>query len=85
MNEDATSMDDHDPVEDALVAQRLSGARAEPAARLRAGLRRRLVALGPPQARPARLWSLVALFGGSGLLLLAAGALSAAGVGPLAP
>jgi hypothetical protein len=84
-DQDTTPMDAPEPVEDSLVAQRLLTARSAPEAGLRAGLRRRLVALGPPPARPPRLWRTVALLGSCGLLLLAIGALSAAGVGPLAP
>lgn len=85
MNDDRTPMDQPGPAEDALVAQRLLTARSVPDAGLRVGLRRRLVALGPPPARPPRLWRLVGLFGSCGLILLAIGALSAAGVGPLTP
>ena len=65
----------------ALVA-RLDGARPVPAAGFRGELRRRLAGAGA--ARPARLGALIGAFGSSGALLLLAGALSAAGLGPLA-
>jgi hypothetical protein len=65
------------------LALRLDGERAEPSAALAVPLRRRLVALGAPASRPAHLWRLAGLHGLIGVLLLAVGALSAAGIGPL--
>jgi hypothetical protein len=70
--------------DDPELTERLAAARPVPAAGYRGALRRRLVALGPPAARPPRLWALAALFAAAGLALLVIGALSVAGIGPLA-
>jgi len=71
------------PDELIALAARLTGERPVPTAGFRGALRRRLVdAAGRP--RPQRLWALIAGFAGSGTMLLFVGALSAAGVGPLA-
>lgn len=67
----------------ALEAQLLA-ARPAPPARFRGALRRRLTALGPPQARPPHLWRTAALCAATGLALIVIGVLSVAGIGPLA-
>ena len=72
-----------DEAELAPLAERLERERPEPAAMFRGTLGRRLAARGLRRPRPANLRALVAGYGGTGLLLLLAGALSAAGVGPL--
>jgi hypothetical protein len=69
--------DDHDD-DDFL------GAPPAPRAAFRARLRRNLLADGPPSARPPGLRARVAAFAGAGFVLLAIGALSVAGAGPLA-
>jgi len=79
-------MSDHDATTDdfnALEAQ-LIAARPVPPARLRGALRRRLLALGPPSARPPHLWRLAGLHAAVGTTLLLIGVLSVAGIGPLA-
>lgn len=67
---------------DPLVSELLA-ARPVPPARFRARGRRRLLALGPPAARPPHLWRLAAGYVVLGLLLLAVAVLSVAGIGPL--
>ena len=81
MNNDDPQLPDAD---DDPLAQRLTAMRPVPAPAYRGALRRRLVALGPPAARPANLGRLTALHAGGGLVLLLIGALSVAGIGPLA-
>lgn len=71
------------PLDDPLAA-RLIALRAAPAPAYRGALRRRLVALGPPSARPQHLWLLVPACTLVGLVLLLVGVLSLAGIGPLA-
>jgi hypothetical protein len=73
---------DH-PDDDGLAA-RLTASRPVPPAGYRGALRRRLVALGPPAPRPPHLGRLAAVHAFAGLVLLAVGAASVAGVGPLA-
>ena len=63
---------------------RLTAERPEPAVGLRGTLRRRLVALGPSSSRPAHLTLLATAYALAGTVLLVIGALSAAGIGPLA-
>jgi hypothetical protein len=71
------------PEELIALAERLERERPVPSASFRGDLRRRVLAgSGPP--RPKRLRALIAGFACSGALLLLAGALSAAGAGPLA-
>jgi hypothetical protein len=72
-----------DPDDDPLAA-RLTAGRPVPPAGYRGALRRRLVALGPPPPRPARLGRLVAMHAAGAVVLLAAAAASVAGIGPLA-
>jgi len=67
------------------LAQRLTAQRPAPAAPYRGALRRRLLALGPPAARPEHLYRLVALYAVVGILCLLVGVLSLAGIGPLGP
>jgi hypothetical protein len=71
------------PQELIALAERLERERPVPSAGFRGDLRRRLLAGGDAQ-RPRRLGALIAGFACSGILLLLAGALSAAGAGPLA-
>jgi hypothetical protein len=66
------------------LAQRLLARRPAPRATYRGALRRRLVALGPPTARPPRLKTLAALYAAGGVVALVLAVLSVAGVGPLA-
>jgi hypothetical protein len=66
------------------LSERLRDQRPLPAAAFRGALRRRLVALRPPRPRPDRLGVLIARYAAAGGVLLLAGALSAAGLGPLA-
>jgi len=69
-----------DPPDDVVaLALRLQSERPVPAAAFRGELRRRLVS----QARPARLRMLITGYATAGGTLLLAGALSAAGLGPL--
>jgi hypothetical protein len=72
-----------EPFDDAL-ALRLSGARPAPPTAYRAALHRVLMALGPPETRPARLWRLAGAHAAGGLVLLAVAVVSIAGIGPLA-
>lgn len=65
------------------VAQRLLDERPVPSAMFRGELRRSLLGAGRAVGRPARLRLQIALYGCGGLTLLAAGASSAAGLGPL--
>jgi hypothetical protein len=67
------------PDEVVALAQRLQSERPVPAAAFRGELRRRLVS----QGRPARLRMLITGYATAGGALLLAGALSAAGLGPL--
>jgi hypothetical protein len=66
------------------LSERLRDQRPVPAAAFRGALRRRLLALRPPRPRPDRLGVLIARYATAGAVLLLAGALSAAGLGPLA-
>jgi hypothetical protein len=66
------------------LSERLRDQRPVPAAAFRGALRRRLLALRPPRPRPDRLGFLIARYAAAGGVLLLAGALSAAGRGPLA-
>ena len=78
--------DDLEPgAEDAIVTlgQQLLDGRPLPSPAFCGGLRRHLVSRSGRLAAPARLRSLIAAYAGAGTLLLAAGALSAAGLGPL--
>jgi len=74
---------EHDDLHD--LEEALHAARPAPPARFRGALRRRLLALGPPAARPPHLWRLAGAHAAAGLLLLSIGILSVAGIGPLAP
>jgi hypothetical protein len=65
------------------LAERLRDERPLPSPAFRGQLRRRLLAR-PRTHAPAGLWALIAGYAGAGTLLLLAGALSAAGLGPLA-
>jgi hypothetical protein len=71
-------------LDDDALAQRLVAMRPTPAPAYRGALRRRLVALGPPAPRPANLGRLTRLYAAGGFVLVLIGALSAAGIGPLA-
>jgi hypothetical protein len=64
------------------LAERLQD-RPVPSAAFRGELRRRLLARAPLHERPAHLGARILAFASSGGALLLAGALSAAGVGPL--
>ena len=66
------------------IAERLERERPLPGPAFRGDLRRRLLSQGAPRLRPARLRLQILAYGSSGLVLLAGGVLSAAGVGPLA-
>jgi hypothetical protein len=69
-----------DPPEDVVaLAQRLESERPVPSAAFRGELRRRLLS----QSCPARLRMLITGYASAGAALLVAGALSAAGLGPL--
>jgi hypothetical protein len=81
MTDDASHPDHPD---DDNLAARLTAGRPVPPAGYRGALRRRLVALGPPAPRPTRLGRLAAAHAVGGLVLLAVGAASVAGLGPLA-
>jgi hypothetical protein len=65
------------------LAERLERERPVPTAAFRGELRRRLMTRGGAADRPAHLRARIAAFACSGSMLLLAGALSAAGVGPL--
>jgi hypothetical protein len=67
-----------------LLAERLKGQRPVPSAEFRGALRRRLLGGEALHPRPARLRMLVTGYAAAGSLLLLCGAVSAAGVGPLA-
>ena len=73
------------PEELVRLAERLQRERPVPCAGFRGELRRRLEAGGArsARARPPRLRALIAGYATAGALLLLAGALSAAGSGPL--
>jgi hypothetical protein len=66
------------------LAERLGRERPVPSAAFRGGLRRRLLAGETPGLRPARLRLLIAGYATVGSLLLLLGAISAAGLGPVA-
>ncbi len=85
MNEhNANTTEPEDRGELHALEVQLAAARPAPPARFRGALRRRLTALGPPQARPPHLWRTATLYAAAGVLLMAIGALSVAGIGPLA-
>lgn len=65
------------------LAERLEQERPVPSAAFRGELRRRLTAGGVQRSRPARLRALITGYATAGAVLLLAGALSAAGAGPL--
>ncbi len=68
-----------------LLAERLQERRPVPSSAFRGELRRRLLALRRHRhPRPERLRALIGAYASSGVLLLLVGALSTAGVGPLA-
>ena len=71
------------PDDVARLAERLRDERPVPAPAFRGALGRRLLAYGGRHARPQRLGARILAFAGSGAALLLAGALSAAGAGPL--
>jgi len=71
------------PDEIVRLAERLERERPVPSAAFRGELRRRLMVHGRTHQRPARLRALIAGYAAAGTLLLLAGALSAAGTGPL--
>jgi len=71
------------PEELVRLAERLENERSVPTAAFRGHLRRRLLAGGVQHPRPARLRALIAAYAAAGAVLLLAGALSAAGAGPL--
>ena len=73
-----------DTLGDDPLAARLTALRPVPGPAYRGALRRRLVALGPPAARPPRLKTLAAAYALAGLVLLVIGVASIAGIGPLA-
>jgi len=77
-------LDPNDHLNLQRVALRLEAERPVPAPAFRGDLRRSLVGGARPSPRPARLRAQIAGYALSGLLLLAAGASSAAGFGPLA-
>lgn len=86
MNRERDIRDDLEPgapEELIRMAERLDRERPVPAAAFRGALRRRLLAGGAPHARPARLRLLIAGYASAGSALLAIGAASAAGIGPL--
>jgi hypothetical protein len=68
----------------ARLSERLRDQRPVPTAAFRGALRRRLLARRAPRPRPARLGLLITRYASAGAVLLLAGALSAAGIGPLA-
>ena len=72
------------PDELITLAERLERERPVPSASFRGNLRRLLLAGGADRPRPGRLRVLIAGYATAGSLLLFVGALSAAGVGPLA-
>lgn len=77
----------NDEAEDAdqlVIAERLVAERPLPNAGYRADLRARLLASIPDQAPPRRLRPLIAVYAGSGALLLVVAAIGVAGIGPLA-
>jgi hypothetical protein len=76
---------DADPTADDPLAARLAAERPAPRAGYRGMLRRRLIALGPPAARPPHLARLASIYGVVGAVLLGVGLLSLGGIGPLAP
>lgn len=85
MNEhNANTTDPEGPGDLHALEVQLTAARPTPPARFRGALRSRLTALGPPQARPPHLWRLAGLYAAAGLALIIIGALSVAGIGPLA-
>jgi len=65
------------------LAERLEHARPVPTAAFRGALRRHLLS-GAVRSRPARLRLLITGYASAGTALLAIGAASAAGLGPLA-
>jgi hypothetical protein len=65
------------------LARRLEDRRPVPSAVFRGELRRHLLRLESSRARPARLRASIAGYAAAGAMLLLAGALSAAGLGPL--
>lgn len=71
------------PDELVRLAERLEHERPVPTAAFRGDLRRRLMAGGVQRPRPARLRALITGSAAAGSVLLVAGALSAAGAGPL--
>jgi hypothetical protein len=72
------------PDDIARLFERLRDERPVPTASFRGALRRRLLARGLPRPRPDRLGLLITRYATAGAVLLLAGALSAAGLGPLA-
>ncbi len=73
----------HERAELKSIAQRLEADRPLPAPAFRGDLRRALLGSGRALVRPAGLRAQIARYAFSGGLLLALGASSAAGVGPL--
>jgi hypothetical protein len=71
------------PEELLRLAERLQERRPVPSAAFRGALRRRLLEQGARHERPTRLRARIVAFATSGAGLLVAGALSAAGAGPL--
>jgi len=71
------------PEELIRLAERLEHERPVPSAAFRGTLRRRLQAGHAQHSRPARLRLLITGYAGAGAALLAIGAASAAGIGPL--
>jgi hypothetical protein len=65
------------------LAHRLEDERPVPTAAFRGELRRRLLAAESSPSRPARLRLLITSYASAGFALLAVGAASAAGLGPL--
>lgn len=66
------------------LAERLERERPVPTAAFRGALRRQLLAGGATRTRPTRLRLLITAYAGAGSVLLAVGAMSAGGIGPLA-
>jgi len=71
------------PDELVALAVRLQRERPVPAPAFRGDLRRRLLAGQSTRSAPARVRVLILGYAGSGLVLLAAGAASVLGIGPL--